>query len=146
MTLLDSSVGVTGHQNPPGPKIVGYNPRKQPEMLGQKCSKRRVLSTRVESCVGGHMASNSSRDPKIMGYNPRKRPELFEITNFTNAARVVYRGHKASKSSHDPKIVGYNPGKRTERDEITNFVDASRVVYQGSQSIEILPGSKNRKL
>ena len=92
------------------------------------------------------MASNSSWDLKIVGYNPQKRLEMLEITNFTNAARVVYRGHKASKISQDLKIVGYNPRKRTERAEITNFVDASRVVYQGSQGIEILPGSKNRRL
>ena len=55
-------------------------------------------------------------------------------------------GHRASKSSRDPKTVDYSPRKQQEMPEITSFDDVARVVYRGSQSIEILPGPKNRGL
>ena len=97
----------------------------------------------LESCIGGHGASKSSRDPKTVDYSPRKRPEMREITSFDDATSVVYRGHGASKSSRDPKTVDYSPQKRTEMREITSFDDAARVMYRGSRGIEILPGTEN---
>ena len=78
----------------PGPKIVGYNSRKRPEMLEIMSF---VDASRLESCTGGHRASKSSQDPKIVGYNPRKRLELLEITGFDDAARVVCRGSQGIK-------------------------------------------------
>ena len=105
----------------PGPKIVGYNSRKRPEMLEitSFVDASRVVyrgsqgieilpesknrgSSPLESCVGGHRASKSSKDR-----NPRKWPEMLKITS---------------------------------------FVDAARVVCQGSQGIKTLPGSENRGL
>jgi hypothetical protein len=32
----------------------------------------------LESCIGGHGASKSSRDPRTVDYNPRKRLEIEE--------------------------------------------------------------------
>ena len=130
--------GVTRHQNPPGTRkslvITDEN--------GQKYSKSRVLSTLLESCVGGHKASKPSRDPKIVGYNRRKRPEIHQITSFDDATRVVCRGLQGIKILPGPKIEGYNPRKLPEMLEVTSFVDAARVVCRGSQGIKILPGPK----
>ena len=97
----------------------------------------------LESSIGGHWASKSSRDPKFMNYILRKRPEMPEITSFDDAARVMYRGSQGIKILPGPKNLGFSPRKRTEMAEITSFDDAARVVYHGSQGIEILPGPKN---
>ena len=66
--------------------------------------------------------------------------EMHEITNFNDAARVVYRGHGESKFSRDLKTRDYSPRKWPEMREITSFDDAARVVYRGSRGIKILPG------
>ena len=63
----------------------------------------------LESCIGGHRASKSSRDSKIMGYNPRKRPEMAENTSFADLSRVVYQGSQGIEILLDSKIMGYNP-------------------------------------
>ena len=100
----------------------------------------------LQSCIGGHGASKSSRDPKTVVYSPRKWPNMREITIFNDAARVVYRGHGALKFSWDRKTMDYRPRKWPEMREITIFYDAPRVMYRGSRGIEILPGTENRGL
>ena len=78
---------------------------------------------------------------------------MAEITNFADAARVVYGGSRGIEIllgpkivGYNPKIVGFNPRKRQEMAEIMSFVDASRVVYRESQGIEILPRPENHVL
>ena len=83
----------------------------------------------LESPTRVHRASKSSRDPKIVGYNPRKRPEMAEITNFSDASRVVYQGTPGMEILPWPKIVGYNTRKGPEMLKITSFADTARVVY-----------------
>ena len=46
----------------------------------------------LESCIGVHGASKSSRDPKTVDYSPRKQREMPEITSFDDAARDMYQG------------------------------------------------------
>ena len=67
------------------PKIVGYNPRKRPEMaeITSFVDASRVVY-RVSQCI------EILPGLKIVGYNPRKRPEMAEITSFADTARVVY--------------------------------------------------------
>ena len=75
----------------PGPKIVGYNPRKRSEMaeITGFIDASRVL-------YGGPQGIKILPGfkilpwPKIMGYNTRKRPEMLEITSFADTAKVVY--------------------------------------------------------
>ena len=100
----------------------------------------------LESCIGGHGASKSSRDPKTVDYSPRKRPEMLESRVLTMTVESGNGGHGASKSSRDPKAVDYSPRKRPEMLEITSFDDAARVVYRGSRGIKILPGTENHGL
>ena len=71
---------------------------------------------------------------------------MAEITDFTDASRVVYRGSTGIEILQWPKIMGYNTRKRLEMLEITSFADTARVVYKGSGGIKILSGSKNRGL
>ena len=120
------------------PKIVGYNPRKRPEML-----EITSFDNAARVVCRGSQGIKILSGQKIVGYNPRKWPEMLESTSFVDAARVVCRGHKASKPSRDPKIVGYNPRKRPEMLEITSFDGAARVLCRGSQGIKILPGPKS---
>ena len=54
---------------------------------------------------------------------------MVEITNFSDASRVVYRGSRGIEILLGPKIVGFNPQKWPEMLEITSFADAARVVY-----------------
>ena len=84
----------------------------------------------LESCIGDHGASKSSRDPKTVDYSPRKRPEM--------SVNVV-RASLHRNPPNVPETVDYSPRKRPEMLEITSFDDAARVVYQGSRGIEILP-------
>ena len=67
-------------------KIMGYNPRKRPEM-----DKNTTFADPARVVYTGHRASKSSQDSKIMGYNPRKRPEIAENTSFVDPAGVVYQ-------------------------------------------------------
>ena len=85
MLLESCAEGHRASKSSRDPKIVGYNPRKGPEMVV-------IMSfadtTRV--MYQGHRASKSSRDPKNMVYNPRKRKKMLEIKSFVDPARVVY--------------------------------------------------------
>ena len=91
----------------------------------QKCLKGRVLTMPLESCIGGQLASKSSRDAKTVDYSPRKRPEMPEIMSFNDALQSYIVGHGESKSSRDPKTVDYSPRKRPEIPEIMSFDDAA---------------------
>ena len=84
-----------------GPKNVDYTHEN-----GQKCSKSLVFTMPLESCIGGHEASKSSRDPKNVDYSPRKRSEMPEITSFHDAARVMYRGSRGIEILPAPKKRG----------------------------------------
>ena len=126
-----------------GPKIVCYNPRN-----GQKSSKSRVLSTLLESCTEGHMASKFSRDPKSWVpthengqkcSKSRVLPTLLESCTGSHMSSKSSRDRKScvlthenglgsSKCSRDPKIVGYNQRKRPEMLKLKSLADAARVV------------------
>ena len=161
---------------PGTPKTVDYSPRKWPKRLeitsfddasrvvyrgsqgieilqgpeirglvhknGQKC----FLMMPLESCIGGHGLSKSSRDPKTVDYSPRKRLEMLESRVLMLPVESCTGGHGASKSCRDPKTVDYSPQKRPKMPKITSFDDAAKVVYRGSRGIEILPGHENRGL
>ena len=73
---------------------------------GQKCPKSRYLTMPLESCIGGHGTSKSSRDPKTLDYSPRKRPEMPKITSFDDPARVMYRGSRGMEILLGPKNRG----------------------------------------
>ena len=60
----------------------------------------------LESCIGGHGQSKSSRDPKTVDYSPRKRPEMPEITSFDDAATVAYRGSRGIENLPGPEKHG----------------------------------------
>ena len=60
----------------------------------------------LESCIGGHGASKSSRDLKTVDYSPRKRPEMLEITSFDDAARLLYWGPRGIEILPGPKNRG----------------------------------------
>ena len=60
----------------------------------------------LDSYIGGHGASKSSRDPKTVDYSPGKRPEMLEITSFDDAARVMYRGSRGIEILRGPKNRG----------------------------------------
>ena len=60
----------------------------------------------LESCTRGHGASKSSRDPKTMDYSPRKRPEMHKITNFDDAAGVMYGGSRGIEIPPGPENRG----------------------------------------
>ena len=100
----------------------------------------------LESCIGGHGESKSSRDLKTVDYSLRKWPEMRKIMSFDDAARVMNRGSRGIEIPPRPKNMDYSPQKRSEMLEIMSFDDASRVVYRESWGIEILPGPKNRGL
>ena len=72
---------------PPGPKIVGYKPRKWPEMaeITNFADASRVV-------YKGSQGIEILLWPKIVSYNTRKRPEMLEIMSFADPARVMYRG------------------------------------------------------
>ena len=97
----------------------------------------------LESYIGGHGASKSSRDPKTVHYSPRKRPEMAEIMSFDDALESCTGSHGASKSSRNPKTEDYSLGKRPNMAEIMSYEDDARVMYWGSRGIEILSGPKN---
>ena len=60
----------------------------------------------LDSYIGGHGASKSSRDPKTVDYSPRKWPEMLEITSFDDAARVMYQGSRGIEILRGPKNRG----------------------------------------
>ena len=91
MRLESCTRGDTTSKSSQDPKIVGYNPRKRPEMveITNFADASRVVyqgSRGIEILLG----------PKIVGFNPRKRPEIAEISNCANASRVVsgVTGHR----------------------------------------------------
>ena len=100
----------------------------------------------LESCIGSHRASKSSRDPKTVDYRLGKQPEMAEIMSVDDALEACTGSHGASKSSRNPKTEYYSLGKRPKMPEITSYDDDARVMYWGSRGIEILPGPKNRGL
>ena len=64
---------------------------------GQKWPKSRVVPMPLESCTGGHRASQSSRVPKIVGYIPRKRQKNgrnHEFCRFPYSHVLGVRGHR----------------------------------------------------
>ena len=85
----------------PDLKIVGYNPRKRPEMLEYTS-----FADTARVVYRGHRAMKSSREPKIVSYYPRKRPEMLKINSFADVARVVYRGSQGIKMLPRPENNG----------------------------------------
>ena len=83
-------------------KIMGYNPRKRPEMAENTTF---ADPSRVVHLVS--LASKSSRDSKIMGYNPRKRPEIAENTSFADLSIVVYQGSHGIEIRPGPENRGF---------------------------------------
>ena len=82
----------------PGPKIVGYNPRKLSEML--------EITSFVDAArvvCRGSQGIKILPGPKIVGHNPRKLAEMLEITSFVDAARVMCRGSQGIKTLPGPE-------------------------------------------
>ena len=117
MTPLESCVG--GSQGIiilPGPKIVGYNPRKWLEMFEIASF---VVAARVVQ--GNRRASKYSGTRKswvITHENGQKWPKSRVVPMPLESCTG---GHRASKSSRVPKIVGYIPRKRQKNGQNHEF-------------------------